>query len=164
MDTVVCFPRVAPTRFYAVTTRTLLLSLSVFALVVGLFVGEPSEGLRRDADMVFLLRSMSFLKGAIVFGMLAFVWWRLRIPSTFGVAASYVATVAIAIFSAALMWQLSFLGWVSFLFHISLIGLALFAWRDPQVRTIRTHRDSCWGPLQSCRSPNLRRMRDLDCK
>ncbi|MEM6532275.1 MAG: hypothetical protein AAF654_06605 [Myxococcota bacterium] len=131
MATVVSLPRVSAPRTYVVPKRALLVTLMVFAFAIGLAVGDPSEGLRRDAELAFLLRGMAALKGLIALGMAGLVWWRLGAATSAWNAAAYLGTVSVAAFATALVWQLSYLGPVSFAFHSALIGLALIAWKDP---------------------------------
>ncbi|MEO1174668.1 MAG: hypothetical protein AAFX94_21850, partial [Myxococcota bacterium] len=117
MATVVSLPRVAATRTSAIPRRTLLVALPVFAFAVGLAVGDPTEGLNRDHELALLLRGMAVLKALMALGMGAAVWWRLGTPMSNALATGYLLTVSVAFFAAALVWQLSFLGIVSFAFH-----------------------------------------------
>ena len=113
--------------------RWLLVLPWVTALTVALlalWVGDPAAFIASGADTLPLLRGFAGLKAAIILAALLAVSWRLTWPASQRLIAGYLVAIAAMAAAAGLVWQLTWLGPVSMLFHGGLLLFLLTAWRD----------------------------------
>jgi hypothetical protein len=102
------------------------------ALAIGMagWLGDPSGYLQADPALARLLRGMALIKGMIVIGAVAAVYWRLAWPARPVAAASYLAASWVLAGSAMLIWQLSYIVLAAVLFHAAALSLLIVGWRE----------------------------------
>jgi phage shock protein PspC (stress-responsive transcriptional regulator) len=110
--------------------RLALIAVAVAGAAAGLWWGGPATSLQADPDLARLLRGMALIKGGMVVGAIAAVWWRLSWPASPRVAIGYVAGCAALAGSTALIWQLTAIVLAALLFHSAAIAMALVGWRE----------------------------------
>jgi len=103
---------------------------ALLVVLLALWVGHPAPFLASGADTVPLLRSFALLKAAIILAALLAVSWRLTWSVSQRLFVGYLAAIAAMAAAAGLVWQLTWLGPVSMLFHGGLLLFLLTAWRD----------------------------------
>ena len=81
-------------------------------------------------QLVFLLRFMALMKGAMVLGALGLTRWRLRRPASDRLAIGYAAALAAMAMAPGLIWSLAAIAPGAACFHAGLLLFLLLAWRD----------------------------------
>ncbi|MEO1090385.1 MAG: hypothetical protein AAFX81_07125 [Pseudomonadota bacterium] len=110
--------------------RGLLLVACVVAAMAAAVVGDPSMMQADDPELAWLLRGMAVIKLMMTALALALVWWRFGRPTPPAFAVGYGLVLVLMCTATVLVWQLSFLAYVSPLFHGGLITLGLLALKD----------------------------------
>ncbi len=115
--------------------RALLLIVIAAAVVAGFLVTGDEEMARatRDADLTRLLRAMTAIKGLMVAGAAASVFWRLGSAITPPWLAAYMVACGAMAVGPGLIWNMAHLGAGALLLHGGLVATVLLVWRDPAV-------------------------------
>ena len=100
-------------------------------LVAGRWVGSGGEGM--EWQLVFLLRFMALVKGAMVLGALGLTQWRLRRPASDRLALGYGVALATMALAPGLIWSLAAIAPGAACFHAGLLAFLVLAWRDDAV-------------------------------
>jgi hypothetical protein len=83
------------------------------------------------AELTRLLRAMAVIKVVLAAGVVWLVDWRLRFPIHPGLAAGYVAGVAVMAAGPALIWDMAHVALGAILLHGAGAVLLVLFWRDP---------------------------------
>ncbi len=97
----------------------------------GRWAGSGSEGM--EWQLVFLLRFMALVKGAMVLGALGLTQWRLRRPASDRLALGYGVALAAMALAPGLIWSLDAIALGAACFHAGLLVFFVLAWRDDAV-------------------------------
>ena len=84
-------------------------------------------------QLVFLLRFMALVKGAMVLGALGLTQWRLRRAASDRLALGYAAALAAMAMAPGLIWSLAEIAPGAACFHAGLLLFLLLAWRDDAI-------------------------------
>jgi hypothetical protein len=110
--------------------RVGLISGCAVAMGIAVLAGDPSGYLRADPDLARLLRGMALIKGMIVIGAVAAVFWRLAWPVSRSAAATYLVSSWALAGSTMLIWQLSHIVAAALVFHAAALSILWVSWRE----------------------------------
>jgi len=114
----------------SLTMRMVLLVGCATSVALAVAVGDPSPYLTADLELARLLRGMAVLKALMVAAGLGAIGWRMGNPMERRTAALYVVGASAVAGATALIWQLTWLGPASLVFHVGGILLLLVAFAD----------------------------------
>ena len=100
------------------------------AVAFATWIGDPGAYVQDDPALARLLRGMAVIKAVIAIAAAGAVFWRVGLPVSRVVAASYVMAVWVTAGAAMLIWQLSHLPLAAALFHVGALSVLLVGWRD----------------------------------
>ncbi len=125
----------------SVTLRRGVLVLFAGAAVLGAAaLPEAASAARADADLVRLMQGMAALKGLMVLGAVAALWWRFAQPVPARMAAGYVLCTAVMAAGVVLIWRLSHIGETALAFHAALFAILFLALKDDGARPVYASR------------------------